>query len=288
MTARWWCLVLLWLAGAAHAEIRIDDDRGATVRLAAPPARIVSLLPSLTESVCALGGCSRLVGVDRFSNEPASVRALPKLGGIDDAQVEAIAALHPDIVLAAPSARAVDSLAALGIPVLVLESRNHADVKRTLGLLARLLGTPDRAAALWAQIDAQIRAAAAQVPADVRGQRVYFEVDTGPYGAGASSFIGETLARLGMANVLPAELGPFPKLNPEYVVRLQPDIVIAMSPELASMAERPGWTAMRALQARRTCGFAPATYEVLIRPGPRMGEAAALLAGCLAGLPKLP
>src|ERR1700712_2438485 len=76
---------------ASAAQVDVRDDRGAMVSLPAPPTRIVSLLPSLTESVCALGGCGRLVGTDRFSNWPASVASLPKLGGLDDAQIERIA-----------------------------------------------------------------------------------------------------------------------------------------------------------------------------------------------------
>jgi iron complex transport system substrate-binding protein len=165
-----------------------------------------------------------------------------------------------------------------------LHSRDHADVQRTLIVLARMLGTPARATALWAQIEAQTRAAAARVPAGLRGRRVYFEIDAAPYAAGAGSFIGETLTSLGMANAIPAELGPFPKLNPEYVVRLQPDIVMGPRQDVAGMHQRPGWSALRALQAGRTCGFATDAYEVLIRPGPRMGEAAGLLADCLASI----
>jgi len=94
-------LLLALLGAAVHAAaIGVTDDRGRTVSLAAPPQRLISLLPSLTESVCALGGCARLVGTDRYSNAPAEVQALPKLGGIDDAQVERIVALKPDVVLA--------------------------------------------------------------------------------------------------------------------------------------------------------------------------------------------
>ena len=80
-------------SATATTSISVRDDRDATLTLTAPPQRIVSLLPSLTESVCALRGCARLVGTDRFSNSPASVLALPKLGGLDDAQIERIVAL---------------------------------------------------------------------------------------------------------------------------------------------------------------------------------------------------
>ncbi|MES3013670.1 MAG: helical backbone metal receptor [Pseudomonadota bacterium] len=272
------------LALAVSAQITLRDDRGATLTLAASPQRIVSLLPSLTESVCALGACARLVGTDRFSNWPASVLALPKLGGLEDAQIERVVALRPDVVLLSTAARVTDRLEALGVKVLVLESRDHADVKRSLTTLAQLLGTPAAAERVWAGIERETRAAVDRVPAALRGQRVYFEVDATPYAAGASSFIGETLARLGLANALPAELGPFPKLNPEYVVRLQPDIVLALKPNLAEMPKRPGWSALRALQDERTCGFASESYELLIRPGPRMGEAAGVIADCLVSI----
>ncbi len=280
--------LVLCLHAPAGAQVSVRDERGATLTFTAPPKRIVSLLPSLTESVCALGGCALLVGTDRFSNSPASVVALPKLGGLDDAQVERIAALAPDVVLAATSARVVDRLESLGIRVLVLEPRNHADVQRSLTTLAQLLGRPDEGARLWSAIERDMREAAARVPPALRGQRVYFEVDATPYAAGAGSFIGQTLMRLGLANVVPAELGPFPKLNPEFVVRAQPDIVMAAKANLGDMPKRPGWAALRALQRGRTCGFASEPYEVLVRPGPRMGEAALSLADCLVQLAKVP
>lgn len=266
---------------AAATPLTLRDDRGVTLTLAAPPQRIVSLLPSLTESVCALGACARLVGTDRFSNAPPSVLALPKLGGIDDAQIERIVALRPDVVLVSTSARVTDRLEALGLKVLVLESRDQADVKRSLATIAQMLGAPADARRVWSNIEREMRAAAARVPPALRGQRVYFEVDATPYAAGAGSFIGETLARLGLANAVPVEFGPFPKLNPEYVVRLQPDIVMAVKQSLVDMPKRPGWAALRALNEERSCGFASERYELLIRPGPRMGEAAGVLADCL-------
>jgi len=277
-------LFAMALPTSVLAQVMLRDDRGVTLVLPAPPQRIVSLLPSITESVCALGACARLVGTDRFSNWPASVIALPKLGGLDDAQIERIVALKPDVVIVSASARAVDRLEALGLKVLVLESRVSADVKRSLTLLAKMLGTPAEAERLGAVIDRDTRAAAERVPASMHGKRVYFEVDATPYAAGAGSFIGETLARLGVANAVPAELGPFPKLNPEYVVRIQPDIVMANQRSLEAMRKRPGWGALRALQEGQSCGFAGDRYELLTRPGPRMGEAAGVLADCLVAI----
>lgn len=285
MTLRW-CLLAgllaaLLLPGPTRAQIAVRDDHGQLLRFAAPPQRIVSLVPSLTEGVCALGACARLVGTDRFSDWPAEVQALPKLGGLDDARIEGIAALRPDLVLAAPSARAVPRLRALGLPVLVLNTRSHAEVQHGLSVLAQLLGDPARAAMLWRQIERQLDGAAARVPVSMRGRSVYFEVETAPYAAGPGSFIGETLQRLGLANIVPATLGPFPKLSPEFVVRAQPQIIIANARSLGDMARRPGWSSLQALQQHHGCAFDEPQFELLVRPGPRLGEAAGLIADCL-------
>ena len=287
-TGRWMAglvTALALLGSARAAEVSVRDDRGTVHRLPAPAQRIVSLLPSLTESVCALGACNRLVGVDRFSNHPAQVQALPKLGGLEDVQVERVVALKPDVVLAARSARLTDRLEALGLKVVLLEPQTHADVQRSLIQLAALLGMPQEGERLWAAIDRDINAAAAKVPAALRGRRVYFEVASAPYAAGPTSFLGETLSRLGMGNVVPAELGVFPKLNPEFVLRQQPDIIMASQREAKAMAARPGWQGLRALATGQVCAFEAAPYDALVRPGPRLGEAALVLANCLVALP---
>ncbi len=271
------------VAAQSGSAIALRDDRNVELTFPASPQRIISLVPSVTESVCALGACPRLVGTDQFSNTPPEVRALPKLGGLDDAQVERIVSLKPDVVLATKSARVVDRLESLGVKVIVLESNSHADVKRTLTLLAKLLNAPEQGDRVWSDIQRDTALAAAKVPQVLRGKKVYFEVSSEPYAAGATSFIGETLTRLGMVNIAPPELGPFPKLNPEFIVRARPDIIMATERTVKSMPDRPGWQGLTALQGR-SCGFARERYELLIRPGPRMGEAALLIAECLAGL----
>ena len=274
--------VLVLQASAVQAAIEVRDERGVVVSLAAPPQRIVALLPSLTESVCALGACERLVGVDRYSNSPASVRALPQVGGGLDPNVEAIVALRPDVVLLAKSSRVMQRLEALGLKVIALEPKNHADVRRVLDALGTVLGTGD-AQRVWRAIDASVSAAAQSVPPSARDVRVYFEVNSGPYAAGESSFIGETLQRLGVRNIVPAALGPFPKLNPEFVVRADPDVIMVSARSGVGMEQRPGWSAIRAVREGRVCRFDADAADVLVRPGPRMGEAARLMAGCLVG-----
>ncbi|MDO9115292.1 MAG: helical backbone metal receptor [Polaromonas sp.] len=266
----------------AHA-LQLIDDRGVSVSFAQSPQRIVSLLPSLTESVCAMEQCQRLVGVDRYSNYPASVRSLPVLGGGLDPNIEGIVALRPDVVLLATSSRASQRLESLGIKVVALEPRSHADVRRVLGKIGVLLDIPEAAGAarLWRTIDASVEAAAQSLSPRAKRARVYFEVNRGPYAAGESSFIGETLTRLGVKNVVPASLGPFPRLNPEFVVRANPDVIMAGNRSMQGMASYPGWGSIKAVKEQRICAFGVDESDVVVRPGPRMAEAARLMARCL-------
>lgn len=277
-------LMLLCFAVLAPARaLQLTDDRGVSVTFAQTPQRIVSLLPSLTESVCALDQCERLVGVDRYSNYPASVRRLPVVGGGLDPNIESIVALKPDVVLLATSSRAGLRLESLGIKVVALEPKSHADVRRVLQTLGLMLGIPGETGAdrLWRTIDTSVSAAAQSLSAKARNTRVYFEVSRGPYAAGESSFIGETLSRLGVKNVVPAALGPFPRLNPEFVVRANPDVIMVGNRAMQAMVVYPGWSGMKAVREQRLCVFGADESDVLARPGPRMAEAARIMAKCL-------
>jgi len=287
-----WLLALgLWAVAAPSqaAGLSVTDDRGRTVTLATPPQRVVSLLPSLTETVCELGQCHRLVGVDRYSNFPASVNALPKLGGGLDPNIEAVVARRPDLVLVSASSRAADRLESLGLKVVVLEPKNHADVQRVMGKVAQALGVPDaEAQRIWRFIDAGVQAATQALRPERRQVRVYFEINRAPYAAGPSSFIGETLTRLGVRNIIPVDLGPFPKINPEFVVRAEPDVIMVGARNFDGMTSRPGWQRLRALRdperTRTLCVYSLDESDVLVRPGPRMPEAARLMVDCLNGL----
>lgn len=275
-------LALLLMFGFAAAQaLQVTDDRGVTVRFAASPQRIVSLLPSLSETVCALGACARLVGVDRYSTYPAELQKLPQLGGGIDPQLERIVALRPDVVLIASSARAWERLEALGLKVVALEPKNLADVQRVLLTVGQLLDSAD-APRLWQQMEMDVTQAARDLPATVRGTRVYFEVNDGPYAASEASFIGELLVRLGVSNIVPAALGPFPLLNPEFVVRANPEVILVGQASAMALAARPGWAGLQALREQRVCTFSSEEGDVLVRPGPRMGQAARIMARCLA------
>jgi iron complex transport system substrate-binding protein len=266
------CFVLLLVAAGVL---------GHAAACAQAPRRIVTLLPSLTEIVCALGHGDRLVGVDRYSNFPAQVRALPQLGGGLDPNIEAVVALRPDVVLMATSSRAVQRFEALGLKVVALEPHDVADMQQAIARVGEVLGDVPAAQRLWRDIDAGVNAAGASIPQAARATRVYFEVGRGPYAAGEASFIGETLARLGVKNIVPRSEGPFPKINPEFVVRADPDLIMISQNAAPQLEQRPGWASLRALREGRLCVFSPQDSDVLVRPGPRMAQAARLMAQCI-------
>ena len=275
-------LLALWCTLAGASPVTVRDDRGVDVTLRAAPHRIVTLLPSLTETVCELGACDRLVGVDDWSNWPASVTRLPRLGGVADFSVERVVGLEPDVVLLSSTARALPRLQALGVPVLGLDIRTLADVRRVSAIVGRALQV-DGAPALWQRIESGIAAAAQSVPPSERGTSVYFEISDGPYAASESSHIGELLQRLGAANIVPGRLGSVPKLNPEFVVRADPQVIMVAERDAPMLASRPGWSRLRALREHRVCAFTPSQGDTIVRPGPRLDAGARLLADCLAG-----
>jgi len=271
-------------ATQASASFSLTDDRGRVVVIDKAPQRIITLLPSLGEIVCELQACERLVGVDRYSNWPERVKSLPKLGGIDDTQLEALVKLKPDLVLLARSSRVTQRLESIGIKVVALEPQNQEDMRRVIQLIAGALHLPqhqDRAQALWQSIQQKLDSVALRVPAKAKGMRIYFEAGSGYFAAGEVSYIGETLKRLGLVNVVTSSMGAFPQVNPEFVVKANPQIIFMGERTATDLKSRPGWQRIEALAQQRICAFSPAQSDIVVRSGPRIPEAADLMVVCL-------
>jgi iron complex transport system substrate-binding protein len=274
-------LLLLWQSANA---VTVVDDRQKQVSLETAPQRIITLMPSLAETVCELGACSKLVGTDNYADWPHSVKALPKLGGLYDASVEAIVRLHPDVVFAAKSTRIITRLESLGIKVIALEPQTLQDVERSMHTIAQVLHLPHPDAAadrLWQRAMLRIDKAANHLPATSKGASVYFEASTGAYAAGEASFIGGIMRKLGLRNIVGADMAAFPQLSPEYVVRASPQWVLLSESAQSDISLRPGWRDMAAIQAGQVCVFSHEQSQILVRPGPRMGEAAEAIVACL-------
>lgn len=279
-------LALLFMSAgypAAAAPIVLFDSAHREHRFEHPPERIASLLPSLTETVCGLQACNRLVIVDRYSDWPGGVARLPKAGGLEDADVERIVSERPDVVLLAHAPRLEERLRSLGLDVFEFETETYAAIGRNVLTIGAMLGVPKRAELLNRQIQRSVEEISTATRNRLVGRAplVYFEVDPAPYGAGPQSFIGEMLGRTGARNIVTADLGPFPKLNPEYIVRANPDVIFTSPAEASQLAERPGWDRIRAVKEHRICSFLPETRDTIVRPGPRVAAGFKALSDCL-------
>lgn len=281
----WAAPLLIVLSSHAQAAYSVTDATGQVTQFEQAPQRIVTLLPSLAETVCALGACQRIVGRDRYTIWPPElVQRVPAVGGGLDPNIEAVVALRPDVVLVSSSSRVSARLRNLGLRVVVLEPKTHAQVREVLFTIAKVLALPPaQPEKIWREMNARIDQSAASLPKALHGQRLYFEVSRGPYAAGETSFIGETISRLGLGNVVDKSMGPFPKLNPEFIVLKNPDFILAGDRSAGEMQLYPGWNQLAAVKAERFCLFTPAQIDVLIHPGPRMDESAKLIADCVQG-----
>ncbi len=272
----------LQAAQPSGQQIHIVDARQKAVVFDGPAQRIVSLQPSFTEAICALGACDRLVGVDRFSTWPEAVKGLPKVGSLRDPDIERILALKPDVVLVRPNHRLDDKLEKLGIKVLTLNAQTHGDVAQELEVLSLLLGKQEEGKKIWQKTAQGLEKHRQAMPQAWLGKRVYFELHSGMAAAGQRSFIGQTLQALGLENIAGLDLPMYPKLSPEYVVRANPDVVITMAEMLEPQpADRPGWGRLSAVKDQRMCRIPNANYDVMVRPGPRIDEAARQIVECL-------
>jgi len=143
-----------------------------------------------------------------------------------------------------------------------------------------MLGTSE-SARVWNQIEKEIMRANKQLFTKGGNISVYFEVNPAPFAAGSTSFIGEILTQLNVVNIIPKALGPFPKINPEFVVQAKPDIILLTESTVADIQKRPGWSSIPAVSKNRICTFTDTQNDVLVRPGPRMGEAALIISQCI-------
>lgn len=278
--------VALACVGIAHAAwpVTVVDDLGRDVTLATAPLRIVSLVPSHTETVCALAACDRLVGRDTWSDFPSAVVALPDLGSAFAPDLEAIVALRPDLVLVDEYSGAAEALAPLGLVVYAGTPQRLEELFATVERFGWLLGARTEAAVLAGRLRGELDGVAAVV-ADLPGPSVFYEVDPSPYSVGPASFIGTLIGLAGGRNVVPDGLGDFPLIDPEFVVAADPQvIVLADAPygvDAAAVAARPGWGAIAAVRDGRVVELSQEQSDVMSRAGPRVGEALRLLAGIL-------
>lgn len=274
-------VVLVLSSGTVRAQGPVVDDLDRSVVLSEIPQRIVAMIPSHTETVCALGACDRLVGIDSFSNFPASVQSLPSLGSAFDADVEAIVALEPDLVLVDEYSGLAEALEPLGIPVYAGTSQTVGDIWEITTEIGELLGLQAETALLVGRMQGRLEALTVSAAANDDRPTVFVELDATPYSVGPTSYLGSLLERAGLRNIVPTGVGEFPRIDPERVIASDPDAIVLLDApfgeSLASVAARPGWADLTAIQNGAVIEATQAQVDLLTRAGPRVADALELL-----------
>lgn len=283
--AAWLAVLACALAPLAAAQpVQATDALGRDVALAAPALRIVSMVPSHTETLCALGACDRLVGRDALSDAPEAALAAPSLGTAFTPDLEALVATAPDLVLADAFTGLPEALAPFGIAVYAGTPQRLDELAPYFADLGALLGLDQEAARLAAELEAGFAAVRAAV-ADLPPPTVFVEVDATPYAAGPTSLVGGVVELAGGAHVVDAALGDYPQVDPEHVVAQDPEVILLMNAPYgvtaAQVAARPGWSGLRAVRDGRVLELTLAEVDALSRPGPRLVDAAWAIARLL-------
>lgn len=258
----------------------LTDDLNRSITLKAEPRRIVTMLPSITETVCAIGACGRVIATDSYSDWPESVKRLPKAGSLYDANPELIVSLKPDLVLVSTYGKLQEVLEKAGIVTFGVQTESYDDIFRTARLLGQVLNLRSEAERLVSKVQSEVYAVESKAAKASERPSVYYEIDPTPYSAGPESFIGVLIAKARGHNIIPKELGPFPQVSPELVVQKNPAIIVLTHSGVADLKKRPGWGNVKAIQTNRLCSFMGESDNLLSRPGPRVAEGLKLLVAC--------
>src|SRR6266404_940276 len=271
-------LVALTLTACAPAErvpvrggVAVTDDASRRVTLAAPARRVVSLLPSFTEILFAIGAGDRLVGRTTWCDYPPAALAVPSVGDGMPPNVEAVAARHPDLVVlyrSGPNITAAEQLERLGIKTVLLD----LNLLEQLGPAARRLGmlTDRRAAA--DSLALVMDGLAAQPPTPSTQSLVFIVWDNPPIVIGAGSYLDRLAALAGARNVFHDIGSPSAQVSIETIAARDPDFVALLSDSAVPprYAARPEWRVVRAV---RTAWFLFLPGQLFGRPGPRAAQA---------------
>jgi iron complex transport system substrate-binding protein len=267
----------LWLCGfsGANAEaVTVRDALGRAVRLPAPPQRIVTIFASNTEMIAALGLSDRIVGIEAFTRYPPDVLGKPLVGGRLGFSVDAVVRQRPDLVVVTPARQAahqlVDPMERIGVPVIVLQQRNVAEVFANIRLLGRATGMPQRGDDVAAGLQARIDDVERRVAGRERPRAIMI---TGRVGNGLllvarpRTYTGDAIALAGGRIGFPGD-GLLAQVSPEAVLNADPDVLLfaGSKRDLDELISRPGWRDLRAVRTQRA--HAVSRAELLI-PGPR-------------------
>ncbi|RBY76956.1 ABC transporter substrate-binding protein [Blastococcus sp. TF02-09] len=272
---------------AADFPVTLTADNG-EVTIEEQPDAIVSMSPSATETLFAIGAGDQVEAVDDNSTYPTDAPITDLSAFTPNA--EAIVGYDPDLVVLSDDQNGiVDALEALDVPVLLLGAAEDLDdAYAQMELLGEATGHADEAADTVADVQDRIQAAVDSVPADAAGQKVFHELGPELYSADSSTFIGSIYGLLGLENIAdaaPDPSGGYPQLSAEFVVEQAPDLIVLADTKCcdqsaATVAERPAFAAVPAVVEGRVV---EADDDVASRWGPRVADFAETVAEALQG-----
>ncbi len=253
----------------------VTDGYGRTVRIPVNPSRIISLAPSLTETLYALGVEDRLVGDTDYCDYPPDAQNKPKVGGVINPNLEEIAALHPDLVLLSKEGNQLETVRALdtlAIPNYATDIRTIDQILSSTEKLADVLNVSAAGKSLTDDLQQRLATLQAKL-SGVAPRRVLFVVWPEPLmSVGKNTFVADAIRRAGAISIVDSNQD-WPQVSLEEVARLQPDYLVfaashagAGGNDFEALANRPGWQILDAVHNRR---FAVAS-DAIIRPAPRM------------------
>lgn len=275
-------LASLGVAPRAGPAGEVTDMLGRRVRIPDRPARIVSLAPSITETVFALGEGDRLVGVTDYCDYPPEATRKPRVGGISTPSFEAILALRPDLVIATSESNYgehVERLASLGLAVYVIRPVDFETVLQSIERIGTVLGREADARARVASMRQDADAIAHAVAGAPRPRVLYVVWPNPLIAPGRGTLISELIQRAGGESITGAEPLLYPRLSLETVVERRPDrIIVGRHGQERAEDLLRGWEGLDSVPAARERRVYTVDGDIVHRPGPRMVEALRALA----------
>ena len=288
------CAILLATLGAGCTQlssnqttqsggITVTDDAGRTVTVAQTPHRIISLAPSITEDLFALGLGGKVVGDTTYDNYPPAAVNITKVGGFSSPSIEKIVSLNPDIVFASSleNNTLLSTLSGYGIPTVVINPTSLTGILNDLSLIGKVTGSTGNSSALVANLTQKMTANSISVASH---PRVLYLVWYDPImSAGADTFEGDIIAHAGGINVAQlANVSGYGTMSKESIVALNPSVIIANSAMNSTAVQQvKSDPALATVDAVKNGKIYILDSDIISRPGPRAFDALEQIAGII-------
>jgi iron complex transport system substrate-binding protein len=268
------------IPGLVAATVQVTDADDVVVRVPHAARRVVSLVPSATDIIVAMGGRPLLVGRTRYDRD-TTVAAIPSVGGGLDPDLERLTALHPDLVVGWVGERKSlgPQIAAAGAAFYAVPTRDTQDFYTSTRAIGALLGRDSAASALIATVRDSLAAVRASVAGRGTPTVLYVIWGNPPMTAGSKTFIGQLIGVAGGKDAFGEGFTDYPNVSMEQIVRRAPDVILLSVGEnkqrgAEQLRTAPGWASLPAVRAGRVVEV---SADLMNRPGPHMGTAARVM-----------